>query len=131
MTSLNRPSLKKKHSPKNRPSQKESSLPNAIHFSGALDTLDPLLPWQLQDGFFLEMDHGGKDFNFKAFLSQPKDAETDEAVLHRHKLGPVGSDRLTQRWKYGFVWAPFFITTSAMRTPASGLISAVHVLVEF
>ena len=61
------------------------------------------------------MDHGGnKDFNFKAFLSQPMDAETDEAVLHWHKLGPVGSDRLTERWKYGFVWAPFFITTSAM-----------------
>ena len=42
------------------------------------------------------------------------DAEKDEEVAKWHKLGPVDSDRLTQPWKYGFVWVPFFITTSPL-----------------
>ena len=64
--------------------------------------------------FFLEMDHNGdKDFNFKAFFSEPMDAEDQEGVQWP-KLGPVGSDRLTQRWKYGREWVPFFVTASPM-----------------
>ena len=46
--------------------------------------------------------------------AQTMDAEKDEEVAKWHKLGPVDSDRLTQPWKYGFVWVPFFITTSPL-----------------
>ena len=92
MTSLNRPSLKKNIALK-------IDLPKRKVVSQT--------PYIFQ-GLLTHFCHGSS----KMLLLG--NGRTDEAVPHWHKLGPVGSDRLTQRWKYGFVWAPFFITTSAM-----------------
>ena len=54
---------------------------------------------------FIEME-GDPHFNYKAFL--------DKSNLVWDKLGPVATDRCCQRWKYGAVWVPFYITTSPM-----------------